>query len=176
MAPGVDVAQVERRYDKVIHDLEIPGDSVAVARLPLEIDRLRQVDQLPAILGALLALLASVAIGHAVVTAVRRRRRDLAILKTLGFDRRQVRGATVGWQATALSAGGLVVGIPLGLVAGVLAWRLVADGLGVSTSATVPVVGLVLIVPAAIVLANLVAAVPGRWAARTQPAVALRTE
>ncbi len=84
--------------------------------------------------------------------------------------------ATVGWQATALSAGGLVVGIPLGLVAGVLAWRLVADGLGVSTAATVPMLGLVLIVPAAILLANLVAAVPARWAARTQPAVALRTE
>ena len=91
-------------------------------------------------------------------------------------SRRQVR-VTVGWQATAASAGGLVVGIPLGLVAGVLVWRLVADGLGVSTAATVPMLGLVLIVPAAILLANLVAAVPAlNWAARTQPAVALRTE
>jgi hypothetical protein len=40
----------------------------------------------------------------------------------------------------------------------------------------VPVVALVLMVPAALLLANLVAAIPGRYAARTSPALVLRAE
>ncbi len=154
---------------------QFAGEHVIAPHLPVEIDRLRQIDRLPAILGGFLALLAAVAVGHAIVTAVRRRRRDLAILKTLGFDRGQVR-ATVAWQATALSAVGLVIGIPLGLVAGAIAWHLVANGLGVSTSATVPIVGLLLIIPIGIALANVIAAVPAGSAARTRPAVVLRSE
>ena len=122
-----------------------------------------------------MGVLAVVAVGHALVTAVGRRRSDLAVLKTLGFNRLQVR-ATVVWQATALSVAGLAVGVPLGLVAGRTVWRLVADGLGVSTAATVPIPGLLATVVGAIALANLTAALPARAAARTQPAVVLRSE
>jgi ABC-type lipoprotein release transport system permease subunit len=179
LAPGVDVEHVTRRveqfYEDNYADIEAPPSPIITSRVPVEIDRLRQVGNLPAILGVLLAGLAAVAIGHAVVSAVRRRRHDLAILKTLGFGRGEVR-ATVAWQATALSAGGLVVGIPFGIVAGFAAWRLVADGLGVATTGTVPILAVVLTIPAAIALANLVAAVPARWAARTRPAVVLRSQ
>ena len=55
----------------------------------------------------------------ALVSSLRRRRRELAVLKTLGFSRRQVR-ATVAWQASTVAAVGLVVGIPLGLLVGVV--------------------------------------------------------
>ena len=58
---------------------------------------------------------------------VRRRRRDFAVLKTLGFDRGQVR-ATVAWQATTLAALGVALGVPLGIVIGDAVWRLIADG------------------------------------------------
>jgi ABC-type lipoprotein release transport system permease subunit len=84
--------------------------------------------------------------------------------------------ATVVWQATALSVAGLAVGVPLGLVAGRTVWRLVADGLGVSTSATLPVLGVLATIGGAVALANLTAALPARAAARTQPAVVLRSE
>ena len=130
---------------------------------------------LPAILGALLGGLALLAVGHALVTAVRRRRRDLALLKTLGFDRAQVR-ATIAWQATTLATVGLVVGIPAGLIVGRLVWRLVADGLGVSTTATIPTLALLLAIPAVLALVNLIAFFPARAAAQTRPAVALRSE
>lgn len=143
--------------------------------LPVEIDRLRQLDWLPIVLAAFVGLLAVVAVGHALVTAVRRRRSDLAVLKTLGFNRRQVR-ATVAWQATALTVVGLVIGIPPGLVAGRIVWGLVADGLGVATSATVPILGVLAIVVGGIAVANLTAAIPARTAARTPPAVVLRSE
>ena len=60
--------------------------------VPVEIDRLCQVDLLPLILGGLLALLATVAVAHAVVVGIRRRpSRDLAVLRTIGFDVRDVR-------------------------------------------------------------------------------------
>jgi hypothetical protein len=141
---------------------------------PNELDNLAGVDVYPRFLAAFLVLLSVAAAGHALVTAVRRRRRDLAVLGTLGFVRRQV-SATVAWQATTLAVVGLVVGVPLGLALGRWAWVLVADGLGVSTRVTVPLT-VALVVPGALLVANLVAFVPGRIAARTRPAVVLRAE
>ena len=109
------------------------------------------------------------------MSSVRRRRRELALLKTIGFNRRQL-GATVAWQATILATVGLVLGIPAGLLAGRAVWRLVADGLGVSTTTTVPVPALILTALGAFVLVNLIAFFPARAAARTPPAIALRSE
>jgi ABC-type lipoprotein release transport system permease subunit len=149
----------------------VPLDPV----VPAEIDRVRRIDGLPIALAAFVAVVALVAVGFALITAVRRRRRDLAVLKTLGFDRRQVR-ATIAWHATTVAVIGIVVGIPLGLVVGRIVWRLVADELGVSTDPTWPTVGIVVLVPVALLAVNLVAAVPARRAARTRPAVVLRSE
>jgi len=103
-------------------------------------------------------------VGHALVTGVRRRRRDLALLKTLGFDRRQLR-ATVAWEATTLGLVGLVIGIPAGVVLGALIWRVVADGLGVAAGPTVPFVALGVTVVVALVLVNAIAFLPARAAA-----------
>ena len=163
-AAAVEVTDVE--------GIEVLADKPV---LPEEIDRLRQVDWLPTALAAFMGVLAAVAVGHALLISVRRRRSDLAVLKALGFERRQVR-TTVAWQATALSAAGLLVGIPLGLMAGRLVWGLVADGLGVSTSPSVPVLGVLAVAAGAIAMANLVAAAPGRTAARIRPAVVFRSE
>ena len=62
-----------------------------------------------------------------------------------------------------------VLGLPLGIIVGRLAWRLVADGLGVSTTATVPWAAVLLCVPVFIVAVNLVAFLPARAAARMRP-------
>ncbi len=168
--PAPRPTTIERRVG-AIPDVERPfGPSV-----PVEVDRLRQVNWLPAILAALLSVLALLAVGHALVTGVRRRRHELAILKTLGFDRRQTR-ATIAWQATTHTVIGLVLGIPAGLVVGRVVWRLVADGLGVSTTPAIPTLALLVTVPAALAAVNLIAFFPGAAAARTRPAVALRTE
>ena len=168
-APGIDsvagARSLERQY----------GVSVEHARLPVEIDRLRQVDGLPAILGVFLGFLTVVAVAHALVTGVRRRRRELAILKTLGFRERQVRG-TVGSQATTLAAAGVLVGVPIGIVVGRAAWKLVADDLGVASVVRVPGVAIVMVVLGTVLLANVVAVFPARRAARLRPAVVLRSE
>ena len=168
--PGAD----RRAVTKQIRAVPFLGTVVRPV-VPVEVERLTQIDQLPWILAGLLGLLATAAVGHALVTSVRRRRRDLAVLKTLGFERVQVR-ATVAWQATTLALVGLVVGIPLGVVVGKLIWGAVADNLGVSRGASVPVVAALVSLPAALFLANVIAATPAGAAARTRPAVVLRSE
>ena len=151
------------------------GERVGESRLPAEVDHLTQIDRLPFILGGLLALLAVAALVHALVTSVARRRHDLAVLLALGFARRQVE-AVVLWQASTVALVGILVGIPLGVVVGRLAWTRVADGLGVANDAAVPTVALALAVPVVLLTAVLVALLPACAAARTDVANALRTE
>jgi hypothetical protein len=143
--------------------------------VPGEIDRLDQIDWFPASLALLIGGLALYAVGHALVTSVRRRRAELAVLKTLGFSRGQVR-ATIAWQATTLAAVGVVIGIPLGLFIGIQVWRRVADSLGVALITRVPGAALVALIPLALLLVNLIAFLPARAAARLRPAAALRSE
>src|SRR5439155_20129368 len=93
LAPGVD-----RKAALASLQRDFPG-TVLLPYAPAEVENLRRIDTLPYVLAGLLGLLALATIAHALVTSVRRRRRDLAILKTLGFVRSQVRGA-VAWQAS----------------------------------------------------------------------------
>jgi putative ABC transport system permease protein len=162
------------------------GDSAALAQLrftgellpPVLPDALYDVERvrtLPAILAALLAFLGLSTLVHSLVSLVRSHRRDLALLKTLGFTRTQV-AATTAWQGTAFVAVALVCGVPLGIAAGRWAWWLVADQLGVASAPRVPVLAIFVIVPATLLVANLAAAVPGWLAAGTRPAEVLRTE
>jgi ABC-type lipoprotein release transport system permease subunit len=139
------------------------------------VGRLRQIGWLPVTLAVLVLSLALLAVGHALVTGVVRRRREFAILKTLGFTRGQVR-ATVAWQATTIAAVGLLIGIPVGIVAGRLVWHRLASGLGVSTGSPFPTAAVLVIVPAVIALVNVVALLPARAAALDPPAAALHAD
>jgi ABC-type lipoprotein release transport system permease subunit len=140
-----------------------------------DIRNLERVAALPRLLASLVALLALGTMTHTLVTSVRRRRRDLAILKTLGFTRRQV-GATIAWQATTFAVVALCLGLPLGVAAGRWAWQLTADALGVNSAPVVPLAAVLAVAAGAVVAANLVATVPGRSASRLRPATALRSE
>ena len=66
--------------------------------------------------------------------------------------------------------------MPLGIVAGRGLWQLFADQLHVVSDPTVPALTITLIAVGALMLANVVAAIPGRQAARTKTAVLLRAE
>ena len=83
---------------------------------------------------------------------------------------------TVVWQASSLTLVSLLLGIPLGVAMGRWLWELLAGQLGVVSVPRIPVLTLALIVPGAIALANLVSLLPARAAARTAPALVLRTE
>jgi len=133
------------------------------------------VKQLPVLMALLLGLAGAATLSHTLVTSIRRRRRDLAILKTLGFVRRQVTAA-VAWQSTTVAILALLLGVPVGIAAGRLAWTVFADSLGVVPEPVVAVGGTLLLVPAVLIVGNLIAALPARSAGRTRPAIALRTE
>jgi putative ABC transport system permease protein len=145
------------------------------AERPASITRLARIADVPVMLSGLLVLLAVGTLAHTLVTATRRRRRDLAVLKTLGFVRLQVRGI-LAWQATTLAAVALLIGLPTGIAAGRWGWRIFAGQLGVLPDPVVPPLAIFIAVPAALFLANVIAALPGQAAARTQPAPLLRSE
>lgn len=142
---------------------------------PPDLDNFRRIERAPITLAGILALLAVVTLGHALLSATRRRAKDLAILKVLGFVRREVRAA-VAWQATSLTVIALVVGLPAGVALGRLLWVAFAGELGVVARPVVPTLAVALAVPLAILTANLAAGPPARAAARIPPATVLRRD
>jgi ABC-type dipeptide/oligopeptide/nickel transport system permease component len=84
--------------------------------------------------------------------------------------------ATVAWHATTAVAIGVVFGVPLGIATGRWLWDLFAQEINAVPTPVVPVPQVVLIALGALVLANIVAAIPGRLAARTPTALVLRAE
>ena len=85
--------------------------SVSGPAIPTDLVNFGRVQDLPLLLGVALGLLALGTIVHLLLTAVRRRRRDFAVLRVVGLTRGQVR-ATVGWQAATLASAALVIGVP----------------------------------------------------------------
>jgi ABC-type antimicrobial peptide transport system permease subunit len=149
--------------------------TVTADQRPGDIKNYAAIRDTPLALAAVLGVLAVGTLAHVLLTGVRRRRRDLAVLKTLGFTRWEVL-RTVGWEASALAAAALLAGIPLGVIAGRVAWALFADAAGIASQATVNVPLVLLAIPATLLLANVIAAWPGWTAARLRPAQVLRTE
>lgn len=168
--PTADAGQVTKR----IRELFGP-DSVSFADPPLAVVDFGHVSNMPYLLAGIVSLLGAGTLTHGLVTAVRRRRRDLAVLKAIGLDRGQVRRA-VAWQGTATALLTVVVGVPLGVIAGRWVWSLFANQTGFLAEPVVNLTAMGAVLPATILLANLVAALPGRAAARVQPAVVLRSE
>ena len=84
---------------------------------PVDVTNFGRVHAVPIVIGALLGVTAIATLLHTLISSIRRRRRDLAILKVLGFERKQVR-QVVAWQATTIVAIAVLIGVPLGIAAG----------------------------------------------------------
>ena len=173
LRPGADIAAQQKILQRIVPADE--GGVVSGVQRPAEIVNYRSMGTAPLILAGALALGAVSSLALTLMSSVRRRRPDLALLKTLGFTRRQL-AATVVWQAVVTVALGAVVGIPLGIALGRALWDLFARQLGVVPEPTVPVPAVVLIVAGALVIASLVAFLPGWTAARTPVGAVLRAE
>ncbi|HET7488591.1 MAG TPA: ABC transporter permease [Acidimicrobiales bacterium] len=142
---------------------------------PSDLADLERVGGLPSAVAGLVAGFAVVTLAQMLVVGVRRRQRDLSVLKVLGFTTGQV-SAAVAWQASVVTLLCAAAGLPLGVAAGRWAWREFADRLGVPAHPVVPVALFAAVAGAGLVLANLAAAVPARLAASTRPARVLRSE
>ena len=166
---GADLERLKADFADV--SPEAPED----ASIPQDVILLRNVRTVPRALAAFLALLGIAALGHALVTTVRRRRHDFAVLRALGMRPGQAR-ATIAWQATTVGVVALLFGIPLGIAAGRVSWRWVAESTPLLYVAPIAVAAVLLAIPGAIFVANALAAWPARRAGRIRPAVVLRTE
>ncbi len=172
-----DMNRIATLSDKVFAaDPNATGDSVEVLGVqhPAEIVNYQSTGATPVILAAGLALGAIVALALTLIASVRRRRRDLALLKTLGFTTRQL-AATIAWQASVIAVIATIIGVPVGIAAGRQLWILFARNINAVPQPTVPA-SLILVAAGVLILANLVAAIPARIAARTPAALVLRTE
>ncbi|MFI6743803.1 ABC transporter permease [Nonomuraea sp. NPDC050451] len=176
LRPGADLEKVRARLTAVA--AKAAGRPGVAFTDPLEIQQVRQirdVQALPLLLAGFLALLALGAVGHALATAVRRRRHEVAVLRALGMTRWQARWAVVT-QATLLASAGLAFGVPLGLAVGRTLWRVVADIMPLAYVPPVAVWALLLVGPLTLLLANLLAAWPGRMAGQLRIGHVLRAE
>jgi hypothetical protein len=122
-----------------------------------------------------LAGAAVLSLGLALLSSVRQRRRELALLKALGLTRGQVRSA-VGWQASVILVLAAAAGLPLGVACGRWAWTGFAGWLGVVPVTVVPLTALLAGGVALLAVGNALTSVPAAIAARTRPAVLLRSE
>jgi hypothetical protein len=156
-------------------DLEAKGYLIDQPIEPGGIVALHDIGLVASLLAIITALIVAVATGHALVTAVRRRRGELAVLRALGLRPSQVRRA-VTWQAFAVVAVALAIGIPAGLIAGRLVWRIISSANRVLPIVDVPVLNIAALVAGLVAVALLMSLVPGRRAALVDPAEALRTE
>jgi hypothetical protein len=174
---GADVAASSAALTRAIAAAapEAQGYSFEAPDPPVEIAAIRQVKVLPIVLGGFLALLAVGAVGHALATAVRRRAHDVAVLRALGMTQGQCRWMVVT-QGSVLAVVGLLFGVPLGLATGRVVWRAVADITPLQYVSPTAAWALLIVGPAALVLANVLAAIPGRRAARLRISHILRTE
>jgi hypothetical protein len=148
-----------------------PEYRVYLAEPPTDILNFGRVQDLPVLLALLLTGLAAATLLLTLLSSAHRRRTDLAVLKTLGYRPRQL-WSVVACQSTAMSAVGLVVGIPLGIALGRWLWMLVADHLGILPQTVIPSWQIAVMAVAALAVANVAAAWPGRVAARTPAAIA----
>lgn len=149
------------------------SQEVNVLGVPINLVNFGQAVDFPLLLGVTLALFGAATLAHLLFVSVARRRRQVALLKVLGFVRRQVLLATC-WQALTVVGIGLVIGVPSGIVIGRAVWRLFATHLGAVPVPLIPV-GLIGIVCAVIIVGALaLALVPAVFAVRVRPAEALR--
>jgi hypothetical protein len=130
---------------------------------PASIVNVARVRRVPALLAGLLVVLALVTLVHSLLVSINGRRRDLAVLRSLGADGGWI-GRAVHSQATVLTIAPLVVGIPLGLLAGSVIFRGFVDRIGALPDPVVPVLLIVGLCIALVLVANAVSVVPARRA------------
>jgi hypothetical protein len=172
LAPGTDQKALAARLTKTTGQDQVVIQDVPRASI---VRALGDLDRTPLYLAFLICFLVGATVIHALTAAVWRRRRDIALLQTLGFTRGQVRRSVLV-QATVIGLVALVVGLPLGIIVGRWAWSILSDTLGTVAGLTVPWAALALVVAVVLVLVNAVGLIPATRVLHRTPAQTLRSE
>jgi ABC-type lipoprotein release transport system permease subunit len=178
LAPGTTAAQRATLVAKITsaNPDGTPGGTyeLASARASAVVNA-EQMGGQPLALAIGMAAAAVLSLAFTVLSLVRRRRGELALLKVVGMTRGQV-WAVIAWQTTLTLLIAVVIGGVLGIVGGRVAWHAFAGSLGVVPVVAISVPALIGGLAALVLAGNLLAALPAAVAARTKPAVSLRTE
>lgn len=170
--PGTEIEPALERLQVAVAPMSF---NVEPPPEPADLLNFGRSQSLPFVLSGMLGLLALATLAHVLFTSIGRRRRDLAILKTLGFTRGETRRA-VAWQSTTFVVVASALGLALGVLGARWLWTRYAENIGILPVPRLPVLIVLAIIPAGIVIANALSLVPGRSAARTRPALVLRAE
>jgi len=136
---------------------------------------LAQVSQTPRIVAGLFTLAGVAVLIQGVVSAGRKRRRELAILRAIGLSARQATRVSV-WQAITSTLVGVGIAVPVGVVVGAALWSLYATGIGVKVHTATDVWRIGLVAACGLGLAAAVAFPPSWLAAKRVSADVLRPE
>jgi ABC-type lipoprotein release transport system permease subunit len=145
------------------------------AQEPAELVNFGESVNFPLLFGGMLAVFGAATMVHLLVVSVSRRRAEAGLLKVLGFARYQV-AAVVSWQATTVALVGIAAGVPLGIAAGRVFWRVFATNFGVVPLTAVEALPVAALAFAVLAAANVLAFFPALLAARSRPAQLLRAE
>src|SRR5262249_23491768 len=159
---------LDARYPYAVSDESVPHP-------PGPVSNLEQIARLPLALVVFFAFFGAAAVAQSMFLTARERRRDLAVLRGLGFRRRQVVLTLVG-AACSVAAVALVVGVPLGILAGRVGWTAVARSLYVGPAVAVPVVALTAVGLGLLVVSSIAALPPAAFVLRRTPGSTLRAE
>jgi hypothetical protein len=170
-APGADTRALETR----LTSMGFRFSTTSGPQAPDEVEQFRSVRGLFVGVLVLVALLGAAGLVHVLALSVRRRRGDLAVLRSMGFRRRDVRHV-LSSQAVTSTLIGIVVGLPLGIILARTLWRLAVHRLGIVDTTSLPWWALAAIAGGSLVGAVLLAAPLGRAAARRPIAATLRAE
>jgi ABC-type antimicrobial peptide transport system permease subunit len=166
--PALRSAKQPRADDHPIMSGPHPS-TTAPAIIPTSLVNFGEAVNFPLIVGVMLALVGAATLAHLLVVSVARRRREIGLLKVLGFLNRQV-AEVVAWQATTLALIGIVIGVPVGVLAGQAIWNAFASNLGAVPLAVVPIWLVVTLAVGVLIVANLLAISPALVATRSKPA------
>ena len=168
-APGAAGSAALARHTGKYHDLTYqPAEPTVLINFGESVN-------FPLLFAVALSVFGAATLLHLLLVSVASRRVEAGLLKALGFVRRQV-AAAVCWQATTVALAGIAVGVPVGVAAGRVLWRVFATNFGVVPVDVVEPVLIAALVAGVLAVANLLAAVPALLAARSQPARLLRAE
>jgi hypothetical protein len=173
LKPGADPQAFESRMTDALSAYGPP--QFRTGSRPSDVEGLVRLKSLPVVLASLLVLVVGVTVANAMVVAVRRRRRDIAILQSLGSTRGEVT-ATGIWQGVTVAVVGLLFGVPLGIVFGRWFWIRLANSFGTLAEPVVPFLGVVALTASVLGLAAIAGFVPIRRGLRHHPAEVLRSE
>ena len=153
----------------------VDSNQINFPRPPTDLVNFGEAVNFPLIFGLVVVLFGVATLLHMLFSSLNRRRREMGLLKSLGFIRRQI-ALSVSWQTTTVGVIGIALGVPLGVAAGRLVWNAFASNLGVAVDPVVTVWVVAAIAAGTLVVANLLAVGPALIASRAKAASLLRAE